>query len=717
MAGGVTTTTTYAYNAKGWLTTTSAVTGSVTTVTTNSYDGNGNLLSKSKAVGSAAAVVTTYTYDIWNNMTKSVSGGKTVENSYDGAGLRYGKKVNGGAMTISLYEYDDVVLEINATTNAQVAVNVYGNQLISRNGEHFMYNGHGDVTAIVDASSNVKASYYYDAFGVHTSATGSAGNPYRYAGYMYDEETGLYYLKSRYYDPETARFLSEDTYRGRSGDPLSLNLYAYAKYNPLRYFDPTGHVVSDTDKANLTPTQQAMITQYTKDWEAANAKYQNATTQAQKNAATKAMQAANDGANAVRAKANYSGGTNGDSINVSSGKTVETVVVNKTTTVSNNGTITNVNVNNGVTTSITNKGTIVTLNNKGTITTLDNSGKINTVVNTGSIGNIYNTGSMGTVNNSGNITTVTNTGTIGTINNKTSSSTIETITNSGTINTINNTSGTIGTINSNSGTISTINNDSRITGTITTGANCNTTINNAGFISGISIRENSSVIVNNTAIISRLTVWENGTLDGVNAGEVGYQYIFDGGKSTNKWEATSAAPLSFINNAYVLNVFALTNAEINAGVGVSRIDGMFYKDFSNPVNSALANAESEFMSKNRLDFRWFMDQVNHEGPWDIKVADGKPWNGTIAENTFPGQNTKIVVNGQITTAHELGNITYGYLGTAMGWTELELLIGGDFAAGSYNGGILGGLKGIITRADSEEDKAEIRAGIRWYKNR
>ena len=53
-----------------------------------------------------------------------------------------------------------------------------------------MYNGHGDVTAVLDGSSNVVASYYYDAFGVHLSATGTADNPYRYAGYKYDSETG-----------------------------------------------------------------------------------------------------------------------------------------------------------------------------------------------------------------------------------------------------------------------------------------------------------------------------------------------------------------------------------------------------------------------------------------------------------------------------------------------------------------------------------------------
>ena len=55
-----------------------------------------------------------------------------------------------------------------------------------------MYNGHGDVTVILDGDT-VGASYYYDAFGRHLESTGSVANPYRYAGYMFDEETGLYY--------------------------------------------------------------------------------------------------------------------------------------------------------------------------------------------------------------------------------------------------------------------------------------------------------------------------------------------------------------------------------------------------------------------------------------------------------------------------------------------------------------------------------------------
>lgn len=83
--------------------------------------------------------------------------------------------------------------------------------------------------------------YYYDAFGVPLEGSESINNPFRYAGYIYDKETGMYYLNARYYNPVTARFITEDTYRGTANDPLSLNLYTYCVNNPLIYFDPTGH--------------------------------------------------------------------------------------------------------------------------------------------------------------------------------------------------------------------------------------------------------------------------------------------------------------------------------------------------------------------------------------------------------------------------------------------------------------------------------------------
>ncbi|MDD4402599.1 MAG: RHS repeat-associated core domain-containing protein, partial [Desulfitobacteriaceae bacterium] len=90
-------------------------------------------------------------------------------------------------------------------------------------------------------TGNIAATYYYDAFGNILEQTGAVNNSITYAGYQYDEETGLYYLNARMYDPKIARFLQEDTYRGDINDPLSLNYYVYCANNPLVYYDPTGH--------------------------------------------------------------------------------------------------------------------------------------------------------------------------------------------------------------------------------------------------------------------------------------------------------------------------------------------------------------------------------------------------------------------------------------------------------------------------------------------
>ena len=70
----------------------------------------------------------------------------------------------------------------------------------------------------------------------------AAINPFRYAGYRYDEATGLYYLMARYYDPGVGRFISRDVFHGFDDEPASLNQYAYCYNNPVNYIDPSGHV-------------------------------------------------------------------------------------------------------------------------------------------------------------------------------------------------------------------------------------------------------------------------------------------------------------------------------------------------------------------------------------------------------------------------------------------------------------------------------------------
>ena len=103
---------------------------------------------------------------------------------------------------------------------------------------YYLYNLQGDVIAIVRAATGqVVAKYSYDTWGkcTVTNATGYAvgdKNPFRYRGYYYDTETGLYYLNSRYYNPEFGRFISADGQLS-GGNIAGANLYAYCYCNPI----------------------------------------------------------------------------------------------------------------------------------------------------------------------------------------------------------------------------------------------------------------------------------------------------------------------------------------------------------------------------------------------------------------------------------------------------------------------------------------------------
>jgi RHS repeat-associated protein len=98
----------------------------------------------------------------------------------------------------------------------------------------------------------VVVEYTYDAWGKPLSVTGllaaSVGvkNPYRYRGYRYDEETGLYYLQSRYYNPRVGRFLNADGVILGGGSLLEMNLFAYCAGNPVLLIDPTGRASSSS---------------------------------------------------------------------------------------------------------------------------------------------------------------------------------------------------------------------------------------------------------------------------------------------------------------------------------------------------------------------------------------------------------------------------------------------------------------------------------------
>ncbi|MEK3825864.1 RHS repeat-associated core domain-containing protein [Paenibacillus sp. FSL K6-1558] len=101
-------------------------------------------------------------------------------------------------------------------------------------------NGDGDVTELRNEAGDMLNRYTYDVWGNPRVVEEQTPNVLRYAGEYWDEETGLQYLRSRWYDPNLGRFINEDTYEGDKAEPSSLNLYTYVENNPLIYTDPSG---------------------------------------------------------------------------------------------------------------------------------------------------------------------------------------------------------------------------------------------------------------------------------------------------------------------------------------------------------------------------------------------------------------------------------------------------------------------------------------------
>ena len=116
----------------------------------------------------------------------------------------------------------------------------------SRDACCYFLNMQGDVMAILNSSGVAVVEYTYDAWGKPLTTTGSMAsglgqiNPLRYRGYVYDQETGLYYLQSRYYNPEIGRFINADKYISTGHDILGSNAYAYCLNNPMNHVDSTG---------------------------------------------------------------------------------------------------------------------------------------------------------------------------------------------------------------------------------------------------------------------------------------------------------------------------------------------------------------------------------------------------------------------------------------------------------------------------------------------
>jgi len=223
---------------------------------TFTYDKNGNLVSRSGPGGT-----TTYTWDYDEHLAAiQFPNGGTATYQYDALGRRIQKNVN-GTVTNYLYDGNSILLELNAS-GGMVARYTSGpgvDQMMTmeRSGQTYFYhaNALGSIAMLTDSSGNPACSYNYDSFG-RTQPCAGLTNPFAYAGREFDSESGLYYMRARYYDPQTGRFLSGDPLGlagrvllaqfGRNdalsaqATPQTLNTYGYAMNNPLLYRDPTG---------------------------------------------------------------------------------------------------------------------------------------------------------------------------------------------------------------------------------------------------------------------------------------------------------------------------------------------------------------------------------------------------------------------------------------------------------------------------------------------
>ena len=175
---------------------------------------------------------------------------------YNVDGQRISKIVNG---TETEFFYNGSILAGQKTGN-NTLVFMYDNNGdifgMVYNGTPYYYikNAQNDVVAIVDSNKNVIAEYQYDAWGRIVSVTDVEGNdisaqkdhignvnPIRYRSYYYDNETGLYYLNSRYYSPELCRFLNADAFTQTGQGLLDKNKFAYCGNNPVNRVDETGY--------------------------------------------------------------------------------------------------------------------------------------------------------------------------------------------------------------------------------------------------------------------------------------------------------------------------------------------------------------------------------------------------------------------------------------------------------------------------------------------
>ena len=228
----------FGYAGSGWKDQLVSVNGTELT-----YDANGNVLTYGEK---------SYAWEKGRQLSEITDGESTYSYTYDENGIRNSKTVNGETTYIN--SLNGTVLSQKCGENTMYFQYRNGVPVgFVYNGTQYLYitNQQNDVIAITDAGGGTMAAYYYDEWGkllgIETAADSEEqmeiahANPIRYRGYYYDNETGYYYLQSRYYDPSICRFINADSFSYINNySEFSKNAYAYCKNNPIMYVDADG---------------------------------------------------------------------------------------------------------------------------------------------------------------------------------------------------------------------------------------------------------------------------------------------------------------------------------------------------------------------------------------------------------------------------------------------------------------------------------------------
>ena len=237
ISGTVKSTDTYTYGNSAWKDQLTAYKGQTIT-----YDAMGNPLSYRGK---------TMEWEQGRRLKKITGTNLTQTNSYDNDGIRTKKVVNG--VTTEFYTSGSAILAQKSSDGTRLDF-LYDDKgtlfAMEYAGERYFYqkNLQGDITGLIDSTGTEVVTYTYDTWGKLLSKTDGSGNglaeknPFRYRGYYYDAEVSLYYVSSRYYDPETGRILNADfaDVLKVQRDLCDKNLYAYCDNNPIIRKDAGG---------------------------------------------------------------------------------------------------------------------------------------------------------------------------------------------------------------------------------------------------------------------------------------------------------------------------------------------------------------------------------------------------------------------------------------------------------------------------------------------